>query len=124
MALSWPSSDDFATIARDIGSLLLMQTVMMLVTAGFALVFREVYVALAFVLAATATGIVGGAARAGIRVTVNGVEMTTKASYLGEATVPVGVFGGDADELEFAVEVVFPELPLHPSVETRTVRVT
>jgi len=67
---------------------------------------------------------VGGAARAGIRVTVNGVEMTTKASYLGEATVPVGVFGGDADELEFAVEVVFPELPLHPSVETRTVRVT
>jgi hypothetical protein len=56
-------------------------------------------------------------------VTVNGVEMTTKASYLGEATLPVGVFGGDTERLEFAVEVVFPELPVHPHVETRTVRV-
>jgi len=66
---------------------------------------------------------VGGDARAGLRVTVNGVEMTTKDSYLGEATLPVGVFGGDADRLEFAVEVAFPELPVHPTVETRTVRI-
>ncbi|MFB6152314.1 MAG: DEAD/DEAH box helicase [Haloarculaceae archaeon] len=66
---------------------------------------------------------VGGDARAGLRVTVNGVEMTTGARYLGEATLPVGVFGGDADELEFAVEVAFPDLPLAPLVETRTVRV-
>ena len=56
-------------------------------------------------------------------VTVNGVEMTEKASYLGETTLPVGVFGGDADELTFAVEVAFSELPLHPHVDTRTVRV-
>jgi replicative superfamily II helicase len=66
---------------------------------------------------------VGGDARAGLRVTVNGVEMTTKDSYLGEATLPVGVFGGDADRLEFAVEVAFPELPVHPTVEARTVRI-
>ena len=66
---------------------------------------------------------VGGDARAGLRVTVNGVEMTTKDSYLGEATLPVGVFGGDADRLEFAVKVAFPELPVHPTVETRTVRI-
>ena len=31
--------------------------------------------------------------------------------------------GGYADELEFAVEVAFPELPLQPIVETRTVDV-
>ena len=66
---------------------------------------------------------VGGDARAGLRATVEGVEMSAKTRYLGEATLPVGVFGGDADELEFAVEVVFPELPLAPVVETRTVRV-
>jgi replicative superfamily II helicase len=66
---------------------------------------------------------VGGDARAGLRVTVNGVEMTTKASYLGESILPVGVFGGDAERLAFAVEVAFPELPVHPSVETRTVRI-
>jgi len=66
---------------------------------------------------------VGGDARAGLRATVNGVEMSAKTRYLGEATLPVGVFGGDADELEFAVEVVFPELPLAPVVETRTVTI-
>jgi replicative superfamily II helicase len=66
----------------------------------------------------------GGAARAGVRVTVNGVEMTARESYLDDAlTVPVGVFGADADELEFAVEVTFPELPLVPRVERRTVAV-
>jgi hypothetical protein len=56
-------------------------------------------------------------------VTVNGVEMTEKATYLGESTLPVGIFGGDTDELEFAVRVVFPDLPLSPVVRTRTVRV-
>ena len=66
---------------------------------------------------------VGGDARAGIRVTVNGVEMTGKNAYLGESTVPVGVFGGDADELIYAVEVAFPELPLQLVVAERTVRV-
>jgi replicative superfamily II helicase len=66
---------------------------------------------------------VGGDARAGLRVTVNGVEMTAKAAYLGESTLPVGVFGGDPDELAFTVEVAFPELPLQPTVDTRTVRV-
>jgi replicative superfamily II helicase len=66
---------------------------------------------------------VGGDARAGLRVTVNGVEMTARDRYLGEATLPVGVFGGDADELRFTVEVAFPDLPVHPVVETRTVRV-
>jgi len=64
-----------------------------------------------------------GDARAGVRVTVNGVEMTGSETYLGEETLPVGVFGGDAEELEFAVEVAFPELPLRPVVETRTVAV-
>ncbi|MFB6096966.1 MAG: DEAD/DEAH box helicase [Haloferacaceae archaeon] len=66
---------------------------------------------------------VGGGARVGVRVTVNGVEMTTKTAYLSDqTTVPVGVFGTE-DELEYAVEVVFPDLPLLPVTETRTVRV-
>jgi len=66
---------------------------------------------------------VAGSARTGIRVTVNGHEMTTKPSYLGQATVPVAAFGGDADELDFTIEVSFPELPVPPVSETRTVRV-
>ncbi|MFW6000163.1 MAG: helix-hairpin-helix domain-containing protein, partial [Halorubrum sp.] len=68
---------------------------------------------------------VSGSARAGVRVTVNDVEMTATTTYLdGEATVPVGVFGTpDADELAFTVEVVFPDLPLLPVTATRTVRV-
>jgi len=66
---------------------------------------------------------VGGGARAGLRVTVEGVEMTAKNAYLGESTVPVGVFGGDAEELAYAVEVAFPDLPLRPVVDERVVRV-
>ncbi|MFC4540530.1 DEAD/DEAH box helicase [Halosolutus amylolyticus] len=67
---------------------------------------------------------VGEAARAGIRVTVNGVEMTSTNTYLRDTeTVPVGVFGADADVLEFTVNVAFPEEPLVPIAETRTVRV-
>ena len=68
---------------------------------------------------------VAGAARVGIRVTVNGVEMTETATYLdGKTTVPVGVFGSpDTEELEFVVEVVYPDLPLMPVRATRTIRV-
>ena len=67
---------------------------------------------------------VAGGARAGVRVTLNGHEMTAKTQYLGDATVPVALFGADADELTVAVRVAFPELPISPIVETRTVRVT
>ena len=65
----------------------------------------------------------GGGASAGVRVTVNDVEMGTTSAYLGETTVPVGVFGADPDELTYAVEVTFPDLPLPPVREERTVRV-
>jgi replicative superfamily II helicase len=65
----------------------------------------------------------GGGASAGVRVTVNDVEMNTTSAYLGETTVPVGVFGADPDELTYAVEVTFPELPLPPVREERVVRV-
>ena len=64
-----------------------------------------------------------GSARATLTVTVNGVEMTTKSTYLGEATLPVGVFGGDTDELDFEITVVFPELPLDPIRHRKTVHV-
>jgi replicative superfamily II helicase len=66
-----------------------------------------------------------GAARAGIVVTVNGVEMTTEETYLSDAVaVPVGVFGApDEDELAFRVRIAFPELPLEPVADERTVRV-
>ncbi len=60
---------------------------------------------------------------AGIRVTVNDVEMTAETRYLGTTTVPVGVFGGDAETLTYEVEVTFPELPLPPVTDARTVRV-
>jgi replicative superfamily II helicase len=66
----------------------------------------------------------GGGARVGVRVTVNGVEMHAKTTYLSDVTtVPVGVFGADAAELDFRVEVTFPELPIQPFVGDRTVRV-
>ncbi|MEF8842706.1 MAG: DEAD/DEAH box helicase [Haloarculaceae archaeon] len=66
---------------------------------------------------------VGGGARAGVRVTVNDVEMTGTTAYLGETAVPVGVFGADHAELTYAVEVTFPELPLPPVRRERVVRV-
>ncbi|ELY45269.1 DEAD/DEAH box helicase [Natronorubrum sulfidifaciens] len=67
---------------------------------------------------------VGEPARAGIRVTVNGVEMSSTSTYLRDTeTLPVGVFGADADELEFTVSVAIPEEPLVPLEESRTVDV-
>ncbi|WP_160134962.1 DEAD/DEAH box helicase [Halococcus salsus] len=63
----------------------------------------------------------GEGARAGLRVTVNDTQMTETASFLGSETLPAPVFGGDPDTLTFAVEVVFPDLPLPPVTETRTV---
>ncbi|WP_254762614.1 DEAD/DEAH box helicase [Natrinema marinum] len=67
---------------------------------------------------------VGEPARAGIRVTVNGVEMTSTNTYLRDAeTLPIGVFGADAAELEFTVSVAFPEEPLLPIEASRTVDV-
>jgi replicative superfamily II helicase len=66
---------------------------------------------------------VGGSARAGLRVTVNDVEMSETTTYLSDTTtVPVGVFGAK-DELEFTVEVSFPDLPLLPYRESRVVDV-
>ncbi|ELY50020.1 DEAD/DEAH box helicase [Natronorubrum bangense] len=67
---------------------------------------------------------VGEPARAGIRVTVNGVEMSSTSTYLRDTeTVPVGVFGADEDDLEFTISVAFPEEPLVPLEESRTVDV-
>jgi replicative superfamily II helicase len=64
-----------------------------------------------------------GGARASVAVTVNDVAMTDTTAYLGETTVPCAVFGGSADEMTFRVTVTFPDLPLPPVSETRTVRV-
>ncbi|MBX0322327.1 DEAD/DEAH box helicase [Halomicroarcula sp. F13] len=64
-----------------------------------------------------------GGARAGLRVTVNGREMTAKPAYLGQTNLPVAVFGADADELEYTVEVSYPNLPLPPVTSSRTVDV-
>ena len=64
-----------------------------------------------------------GGEPAGIRLTVNDVEMTAETRYLGETTLPVGVFGGDATELTYEIEVAFTELPLHPVTDRRTVRI-
>ncbi|WP_312910964.1 DEAD/DEAH box helicase [Natronosalvus caseinilyticus] len=67
---------------------------------------------------------VGEPARAGVRVTVNGVEMTSTSTYLRDSeTVPIGVFGANADELEYTVSVAFPDEPLRPLEERRTVEV-
>jgi replicative superfamily II helicase len=63
----------------------------------------------------------GDGARAGIRVSVNDTEMTATSSFLGTETVPAPVFGGEPDTLKFTVEIVFPDLPLAPVIETRTV---
>ncbi|QLG60891.1 DEAD/DEAH box helicase [Halorarum salinum] len=68
---------------------------------------------------------VGGGARAGIRVTANGVEMHEKSLYLGdETTAPVGVFGPPGeDQIEYRIEVAYPDLPLLPEADARTVSI-
>ena len=65
----------------------------------------------------------GDGAPAGVRVTVNGIEMSETTRYLGETTVPIGVFGGDAETLTYEVEVAFSELPVQPVTDSRTVRI-
>ncbi|MFB6267681.1 MAG: DEAD/DEAH box helicase, partial [Halodesulfurarchaeum sp.] len=66
----------------------------------------------------------GEGARLGIRVTVNGIEMTTTDRYVAdETTVPVGVFGAEDDELTYVVTVAVPDLPLRPVRVSRTVHV-
>jgi len=57
----WPS--DLATIARDVGSLLTMEAVLMTASILIALGFGEWYVALAFALAGSVTAVVGLGAR-------------------------------------------------------------
>jgi replicative superfamily II helicase len=65
-----------------------------------------------------------GSARAGVRVTVNGREMSSSETHLGETETTVGVFGtSEADELTYRVAVAFPDLPLAPVTASRTVRV-
>lgn len=65
----------------------------------------------------------GGSATVDIRVTVNGVEMTSVETYLrDETSVPVPVFGAE-DELEFVVSVAVPDEPLAPVSASRTVTV-
>ena len=56
-------SADLATIARDIGSLLLMESELMELTVLVALLFREWYPAASFLLAGALTAAVGAAAR-------------------------------------------------------------
>ncbi|AKH98494.1 DEAD/DEAH box helicase [Halanaeroarchaeum sulfurireducens] len=64
----------------------------------------------------------GAGARVGVRVTVNGVEMTADGTYLSdEMTVPVGVFGAEDDRLTYTVTVTFPRAPLRPVREERVV---
>ena len=60
---------------------------------------------------------------AGVRLTVNGVGMTAETRYLGETTLPVGVFGGDVSELTYELEIAFPQLPLRPVTDARTVQI-
>jgi replicative superfamily II helicase len=65
----------------------------------------------------------GAGAEASVRATVNGVEATATDTFLGEATVPVAAVADDTDELRFAVEVAFPDLPLPVVREQRVVPV-
>lgn len=75
-------------------------------------------------MAAVTVRAVSGAAKVGIRVCVNGVEMSSKVTYLrDEISIPVGVFGAE-DPLRFEVAVTFPRLPLPGVRESHEVRVT
>jgi replicative superfamily II helicase len=68
----------------------------------------------------------GDGAVAHLVASVEGREMTGTRCYLGERSLPLGVFGADPAEhetLTYTVTVTFPELPLRPVSESRTVRV-
>jgi replicative superfamily II helicase len=65
----------------------------------------------------------GDGAAAAARVLVDDRELTASRTYLGEVSLPVAVFGADTDELEYTIEVCFPDEPLPPVRERRTVRV-
>ncbi|MFC7228839.1 DEAD/DEAH box helicase [Salinirubellus salinus] len=68
----------------------------------------------------------GDGAVAHLAASVEGREMTSTRCYLGERSLPLGVFGADPDDhetLTYTVTVTFPELPLPPVSESRTVRV-
>ncbi len=68
---------------------------------------------------------VGGGARVAVQVFANGVQMHETSTYLDtEQSVPVAVFGApDESVVEYAVEIVYPELPIPCRRETRRVRV-
>lgn len=67
----------------------------------------------------------GGGGRLGIMVSVNGVEMTSRETYIeSETSVPVGVFGAADDRLTYRIRVSLANLPIPPTVETRTVEVS
>lgn len=59
-----------------------------------------------------------------ITATVNGVEMSSQETYLtDQTTIPLGIFGSDADVLEYTVTVTVPSLPLPPVSDSRTIDV-
>jgi hypothetical protein len=65
----------------------------------------------------------GDGVDAGVRVTVNGVEMTASTEFLGAATVPVAAVGRDRHAHAFPVEVWVTGHPRHSDVEEPTVTV-
>ena len=67
----------------------------------------------------------GGGTQAALQVFANGVKMHETTTYLdGERSVPVAVFGApDESVVEYAVEVVYPELPIPCRRDTRRVRI-
>ena len=65
----------------------------------------------------------GDGALARVQALVEGREMTATTCYLGQRTMPVGVFGGDRASMEYVIRVIFPELPIPPLSERRVVDV-
>jgi len=51
---------------------------------------------------------------AGLRLTVNGIEMSETTRYLGETAIPVGVFGGDTAELTYRLGGQLSRTPVAP----------
>jgi len=66
----------------------------------------------------------GAPTAVGIRLTVNGVEMTADETYLSDVTtIGAGVFGADESTLEFELCISVADEPLKPVSESRTVTV-